>query len=219
MSDLSQSASGAAPDEGVHFYIPSEGHGLPHDPLNAIVGPRPIGWIASHDDAGKVNLAPYSFFNVFNYTPPIIGFCSVRKKDSLVNVTQTREFTWNLVSRDLAEAMNKTSAPVAYGVDEFDISGLSKVASRTIAVPRVKEAHVSFECKVTQIVQLEDTDARAINAWLVLAEVVGIHIARHLLVDGVYDTAAARPVLRGGGPEDYFEIKPDALFRMTRPTA
>lgn len=79
-------------DSGVHFYEPQNGHGLSHDPFNAIVGPRPIGWISSISAAGQVNLAPYSFFNAFNYRPPIVGFCSIGWKDSIRNVTETGEF-------------------------------------------------------------------------------------------------------------------------------
>jgi len=78
-----------------YYYEPAKGHGLPHDPFNAIVGPRPIGWISSHDSEGHLNLAPYSFFNAFNYIPPIIGFSSVGRKDSLNNIEQTGEFVWN----------------------------------------------------------------------------------------------------------------------------
>ena len=89
-----------------YYYEPANGHGLPHDPFNAIVGPRPIGWISSHDKAGRLNLAPYSFFNAFNYIPPIIGFSSVGRKDSLNNIEQTGEFVWNLATRPLAEQMN-----------------------------------------------------------------------------------------------------------------
>ncbi len=93
-----------------HFYEPANGHGLPHDPFNAIVGPRPIGWISSHDSEGRLNLAPYSFFNAFNYIPPIIGFSSVGRKDSLNNIEQTGEFVWNLATRPLAEQMNQSCA-------------------------------------------------------------------------------------------------------------
>ena len=91
----------------LHSYEPRLGHGLPHDPFNAIVGPRPIGWVATRSAEGGLNLAPYSFFNAFNYTPPIIGFCSTSEKDSLRNVRATGEFVWNLVTRPLAEAMNR----------------------------------------------------------------------------------------------------------------
>ena len=98
--------------DGAHFYEPANGHGLRHDPLNAIVAPRPIGWISTVDAAGRRNLAPYSFFNGFNYVPPIIGFASIGRKDSLNNAEATGAFVWNLATRQLAEAMNATSATV-----------------------------------------------------------------------------------------------------------
>jgi flavin reductase (DIM6/NTAB) family NADH-FMN oxidoreductase RutF len=91
------------------------------------------------------------------------------------------------------------------------------MASRCIAVPRVAESPVSFECKLTQIVQLETIDGTPVPTWLVLGQVVGVHIARRLLNDGIYDTAAAEPILRGGGPADYFTVTRDNLFKMFRP--
>lgn len=109
----------------MYFYQPSLGHGLPHDPLNAIIGPRPIGWISSCDNAGQLNLAPYSFFNCFNYRPPIIGFSSNGWKDSVRNITETGEFVWNLATRDLAEAMNATSAMLPHDENEFTFAGLT----------------------------------------------------------------------------------------------
>ena len=205
------------PPDPIHFYQPAHGHGLPHDPFNAIVGPRPIGWIASRSAAGVCNLAPYSFFNAVNYTPPIIGFASIGRKDTLRNIEETGEFVWNLATRPLAEAMNASCAPAPADVDEFALAGLTPVPSRLLQVPRVAQSPVAFECRKTQIIQLHGADGGAVPTWLVLGEVVGVHIARQLLVDGVYDTAAARPILRGGGPADYFEIGADALFRMTRP--
>jgi flavin reductase (DIM6/NTAB) family NADH-FMN oxidoreductase RutF len=201
----------------MHFYQPALGHGLPHDPFNAIVGPRPIGWIASRSAAGQRNLAPYSFFNAFNYTPPIVGFASIGRKDTLRNIEETGEFVWNLATRPLAEAMNASCAPAPAEVDEFELAGLAAAPSRLVQVPRVAQSPVAFECRKTQIIQLQRADGGAVPTWLVLGEVVGVHIARQLLVDGVYDTAAARPILRGGGPADYFEIGADALFRMARP--
>ena len=201
----------------VHSYEPRLGHGLPHDPFNAIVGPRPIGWIASRDVSGRHNLAPYSFFNAFNYTPPIVGFASIGHKDTLRNIEQTGEFTWNLVSRPLAEAMNQSSAAVAPEVDEFVLAGLTPLASQLIGAPRVAESPVSFECRVSQIVRLKSAAGIEVDTWLTLGEVVAVHIAKSLLVDGIYDTAAAHPVLRGGGPADYFELDPDRRFRMFRP--
>lgn len=201
----------------MYYYEPAQGHGLPHDPFNAIVGPRPIGWISSQDAEGRLNLAPYSFFNAFNYTPPIIGFSSVGRKDSLNNIEATGEFCWNLATRPLAEAMNQSCAAVAPEVDEFALSGLTPAASKVVAVPRVLESPVSFECKVTQIIQLQGADKTLVPSWLVLGEVVAVHIAQALLVDGIYDTAAAEPVLRGGGPADYFQVGPEARFQMYRP--
>ncbi len=201
----------------LHSYEPRLGHGLPHDPFNAIVGPRPIGWVATRSAEGGLNLAPYSFFNAFNYTPPLVGFSSTSEKDSLRNARATGEFVWNLVTRPLAEAMNASSAMVAPEVDEFQLAGLTPVASTRVKVPRVGESPVAFECRVTQIIQLQGADGQPTPAWLTLGEVVAVHIARELLVDGIYDTAAAHPVLRGGGSADYFEITAAQRFRMQRP--
>ena len=201
----------------IHFYEPRHGHGLPHDPFNAIVGPRPIGWISSRSAAGALNLAPYSFFNAFNYTPPIVGFSSIGYKDSVRNIEETGEFAWNLTTRALAEAMNQSCASVPPEVNEFELAGLTPVPSRVIAVPRVLESPVSFECRRTQVLQLAGADGSKVDTWLVLGEVVAVHIAKAQLKDGIYDTAAAGHVLRGGGAGDYFTIGPEQLFRMRRP--
>ena len=111
----------------LHYYEPKNGHGLRHDPFNAIVAPRPIGWISSRGAKGNVNLAPYSFFNGFCYVPPIIGFSSTSWKDSVANIEETREFVWNLATMDLARQMNATAAHVARGISEFEIAGLTPV--------------------------------------------------------------------------------------------
>jgi len=200
-----------------HFYEPRLGTGLPHDPFNAIVGPRPIGWIASRGREGHLNLAPYSFFNGFNYKPPIVGFSSIGYKDTVRNIRETGEFVWNLATRPLSEAMNRTSAAVPPEVDEFALSGLTPAPSRVVGVPRVGESPVSFECRLTRCIQLEAADGSRVESWLTLGEVVAVHIARSLLRDGIYDTAAARTILRAGGPDDYFEIGPETLFKMRRP--
>jgi flavin reductase (DIM6/NTAB) family NADH-FMN oxidoreductase RutF len=200
-----------------HFYEPRAGHGLPHDPFNAIVGPRPIGWISSRSSTGMLNLAPYSFFNAFNYTPPIVGFASIGYKDTVKNIEETGEFCWNLATRPLAERMNLTCAAVAPEVDEFALAGLSPAPGRVTGVPRVAESPVAMECRLSQVLQLQGADGGKVPTWLVLGEVVGVHIAAALLKDGVYDTAAARPILRGGGPADYFSIGPEQLFKMFRP--
>ncbi|KGF83342.1 Asp/Glu/hydantoin racemase [Massilia sp. JS1662] len=201
----------------IHFYEPRAGHGLPHDPFNAIVGPRPIGWISTKSRAGVLNLAPYSFFNAFNYTPPIVGFASIGYKDTVRNVEETGQFCWNLATRALADRMNATCAMVPPDVDEFALAGLTPAPSRLVDVPRVLEAPVSFECRLTQLIRLQGADGEPAPSWLVLGEVVGVHIDRTLLRDGVYDTARAGHILRGGGPADYFEVGPEQLFRMFRP--
>lgn len=201
----------------MHFYEPAAGHGLAHDPFNAIVGPRPIGWVSTLSRDGVANLAPYSFFNAFNYVPPLVGFSSIGFKDSVRNAIDTGEFAWNLVTRDLAEAMNASCAHVPPEVDEFELAGLEKAPSRLIRAPRVARAKVSFECRVTQTLQLQGADGQKVDTWFVFGEVVGVHIDRSLIRDGIYDTANAGHVLRGGGPADYFTIGPEQLFRMHRP--
>ena len=204
-------------ERDLHFYEPKNGHGLRHDPFNAIVAPRPIGWISSRDPDGHVNLAPYSFFNAFNYTPPIIGFSSTQWKDSVANIKDTGEFVWNLVTRDLATQMNATAAHVAREVDEFKLAGVTAVPSKFVNVPRVGESRVAFECKVTQIIQLQGADGTKAQAWLTLGEVVGVHIDKSLIKDGVYQTALAHPIVRAGRRGDYFEIKAEDMFEMIRP--
>ena len=204
-------------DTDRYYYEPSQGHGLPHDPLNAIVGPRPIGWVSTRGSSGAVNLAPYSFFNLFNYKPPILGFSSTSAKHSLRNARETGEFVWNLATRDVAERMNATSATVPYETDEFVLAGLTPIPSRRVAPPRVAESPVHFECKVTEIVQLKDHRQVPAQAWLVLGEVVAVHIANALLKNGIFDTFGAGIVLRAGGPSGYAEITPDSRFDMTRP--
>ncbi|WEJ86229.1 flavin reductase family protein [Kluyvera intermedia] len=203
----------------MYFYQPSQGHGLPHDPLNAIVGPRPIGWIASVDLQGRPNLAPYSFFNCFNYRPPIIGFASSGWKDSVQNIVDTKEFVWNLTTRDLAVAMNETSATLPHGDDEFVRAGLTAAPSRLVKAPRVAQSPVNFECRLSQCIQLTRADGDAVDTWLVLGEVVGIHIDESLLENGIYQTARAQPVLRAGGPSAYYTIDESYRFDLIRPDA
>ncbi|HUW81085.1 MAG TPA: flavin reductase family protein [Acidocella sp.] len=199
------------------FYEPAAGHGLAHDPFNAIVGPRPIGWVSSQGADGSVNLAPYSFFNAFNYQPPIIGFSSNGAKNSLRNVRERGEFVWNLATSALAEQMNATSATVPYGVDEFELAGLAKAPSRLVVPPRVAASPVNFECKVADIVQLKGYKGDLVETWLVLGEVIGVHIDARLLKDGVFDTFGAGIVLRAGGASAYAEIRPESRFDMVRP--
>lgn len=201
--------------ERIHTYRPAEGHGLPHDPFNAIVAPRPIGWIGTLSADGRRNLAPYSFFNALNYTPPLVGFSSVGRKHTATNCAATGEFTWNLVPRSLAAPMNATSTPA--DVDEFERAGLTPVASEAIAAPRVGESPVTFECRVTEQVELRDAAGRATGAMFTVGEVVVVHIDEDLLVDGLFDTARADPLLRGGGPTAYYGIAEGTRLDLRRP--
>ncbi|HBI11705.1 MAG TPA: Asp/Glu/hydantoin racemase [Franconibacter pulveris] len=202
-----------------YYYEPARGHGLPHDPLNAIVGPRPIGWIASLNADGQRNLAPYSFFNCFNYRPPIIGFASSGWKDSVQNIVETKEFVWNLTTRALAVPMNETSATLPRGEDEFVRAGLTAAPSRLVKAPRVAESPVNFECRLSQCIQLTSANGEPIDSWLVLGEVVAVHIDETLLENGIYQTAKAQPVLRAGGPSAYYAIDEAQRFDLVRPDA
>lgn len=207
----------AMADDQAYYYQPADGHGLVHDPFNAIVGPRPIGWISSVNAAGGRNLAPYSFFNAFNYRPPIIGFSTIGWKDTVANIEATGAFVWNLATMALASRMNATSAPAPPEVDEFSLSGLTPAPSRLVAPARVLESPVNFECRLSQLIQLRSAAGAPVKTWLVLGEVVAVHIDRRLLKDGIYDTAAAHPILRAGKLGDYAEIRPEAMFEMARP--
>lgn len=204
-------------DAQEYFYEPANGHGLPHDPFNAIIGPRPIGWVSSRGADNSVNLAPYSFFNAFNYTPPILGFSSTTLKDTVRNCEETGEFVWNLSTRALAEQMNQTCAAVPYGTNEFGLAGLKASPSRLVNVPRVAASPVNFECRVTEIIRLKSQAGKETPAFLVLGEVVAVHIDKRMLHDGIFDTFGAGIILRAGGPSAYAEIGPDNRFDMRRP--
>ncbi|CAM2151950.1 Flavin reductase family protein [Pararobbsia alpina] len=204
-------------DTTTHFYRPEEGHRLRHDPFKAIVAPRVIGWISSRDAQGQVNLAPYSFFGAFATFPSIIGFSSEGYKDSIRNIEETREFVWNMTSRTLAERMNKTSAPVAHGVNEFELAGLTPAPGSAVDVPHVAESPASLECKLIEIIRLKSLDGAPMDNWLALGQVVGVHIRTEFLKDGLFDTQAAQPVMRAGYRADYAQI--GERFEMIRPTA
>jgi flavin reductase (DIM6/NTAB) family NADH-FMN oxidoreductase RutF len=197
------------------FYETRSGHGLPHDPFKAIVAPRPIGWISSLDAQGRVNLAPYSFFNAFSTHPPIVGFSSEGLKDSVSFIAETGEFVCNLATYDLREAMNATSAPLPRGESEFSHAGLGMEPSRLVKPPRVKGVPAALECRLVEIVPLRTSDGDALPARLVLGHVVGVHIDEAFLTaDGRFDTARARPIARCGYM-DYAVV--DSLFAIRRP--
>jgi flavin reductase (DIM6/NTAB) family NADH-FMN oxidoreductase RutF len=200
-----------------HFYQPATGHNLPHDPFKAIVAPRPIGWISTISAEGVPNLAPYSFFNAVGDNPPIIAFSSSGPKDSLTNVEATGEFVWSMATRPLAEAMNVSSATVGSEVDEFTLAGLETAPSRLVGPPRVAASPASMECRLLQIVPLHDLDGQPTSNSLVIGQVVGVHIDRAFLRDGLFDTGGAHPIMRAGYRDDYVEATPETMFKMVRP--
>jgi flavin reductase (DIM6/NTAB) family NADH-FMN oxidoreductase RutF len=182
------------------------------------VGPRPIGWISTVSNDGIPNLAPYSCFNMFAEAPPILAFSSYGYKDTVKNVQDTKEFVWNLCTKSLVSAMNITSEEVLPNVNEFEMAGLTAVASNILSVaPRVAESPVSFECRLIDLFRMKDSNQNSIDNWFVYGEVVGVHINQDMLINGIYDTSTAQHVLRGGERENYYEITPSALFKSTRP--
>lgn len=199
-----------------HFYEPRLGHGLPHDPFKAIVAPRPIGWISSVDADGRVNLAPYSFFNAFCDTPPIIGFSSSGRKDSQRNIEATGEFVANLATLRQAEAMNATSASVSADVNEMELAGLTPAPARLVRPPRVADAPAALECKLLQVLPLLDLEGRPTPNTLLLGQVVGVHIDKAFLTDGRFDITLARTIARCGYRGDYAQVT--SVFEMLRPT-
>ncbi|HUA63297.1 MAG TPA: flavin reductase family protein [Verrucomicrobiae bacterium] len=198
-----------------HFYEPADGHGLPHDPFKAIVAPRPIGWISSLDAEGRVNLAPYSFFNAICDQPPMVMFSSSGWKDSVSNIQATGEFVCNLVTRALAEKMNLTSASLPHGVNEFEFAKLDAAPSRIVKPPRVAEAPAALECKLVQIVRLHSLDGTVLNQYVTIGQVVGVHIDRAFLADGLFDLLATHAIQRAGYAADYTEATTG--FKMKRP--
>ena len=187
---------------------------LPHDPLKAIVAPRPIGWVSTISAAGAVNLAPYSFFNQIHTRPAILALASEGRKDTIRNLEEVGEFVWNLVSYDLREAMNASSATVAPGIDEFELAGLAKAPSRLVRPPRVAAAKAALECRLVEIVQVKTASGRALDGWLAIGEVVGVHIDDAVIRDGRVDGAALRAIARCGYDE-YALV--GELFAMKRP--
>ncbi len=199
------------------FYRPgTDDHGLPHNPFKAIVSPRPIGWISSLDGAGRVNLAPYSFFNAIADNPPLVMFSSSGAKadrgdtkDAVAGIRETGEFVCNVVSEALAAQMNQSSGNYPADVDEFEAAGLEKAPSEIVKPPRVAAAPASLECRLWKVIDLP-----ADGQKMVIGEVVGVHIDEAVLKDGIFDVTAFGIVARLGYM-DYCAV--DTLFQMTRP--
>ena len=190
------------------FYRPEDGHGLPHNPFNAIVSPRPIGWISSRGAQGD-NLAPYSFFNAVAYVPPQVMFSSTGTKDSLSNIRETGVFAANIVAAAAQEKMNRTSGAYARGEDEFALAGVAKAECESVDCPRVADAPATLECRVVEIIELRGKDNH-----LVLGEVTGVHIRDDCLVEGRFDVTRFQPLSRLGY-RDYTVVR--EVFEMMRP--
>lgn len=198
------------------FYQPKDGHGLPHNPFNAIVTPRPIGWISSRSADGHDNLAPYSFFNAVAYEPPQVMFASTGSKadrdfgkDSVANIRETGVFACNVVSHALRDAMNASSAALAGDADEFTHAGLEKAECETVACSYVVAAPAVLECKLTKIVELP-----GLSNQVVFGEVTGVRIRDEHLIDGTFDVTTFQPLARLGY-RDYSVVKD--LFSLSRP--
>jgi flavin reductase (DIM6/NTAB) family NADH-FMN oxidoreductase RutF len=189
-------------------------HGLPYDPLKAIIAPRPIGWITSMAANGDINLAPYSYFTAFSTRPPIVGFSSESRKDSVDLVEETKEFVCNLATWDLRDAMNATSATLPRGVNEMQVAGLEAAPSKLVKPPRVAASPCALECKWLQTVQFRDVDGHEIERFLVIGQVVGIHIDDRFIKNGMLDTAAMKPIARCGY-HDYAVV--ESVFSLVRP--
>ncbi len=189
-------------------------HGLPHDPFKAIVTPRPIGWVSTQDEAGRPNLAPYSFFNALSDRPPMVFFSSDGLKDSASNARETGVFACNLATFALKDAMNASSAPLAHGVSEFERAGLTPVPCEMIDAPRVAEAAVVLECETLEVKPLVDRTGQAADYTMVIGQVLGIHIDDAYLVGGLLDITLLKPIARLGY-RDYAVI--DEVFQLTRP--
>ena len=201
------------------FYEPKDGHGLPHAPFKSIVVPRPIGWISSVDAQGRVNLAPYSFFNAVASAPPIILFAPGGQhregglKDTIANVEATGEFVCNLATFATRDAMNTTSAAAPRSVDEFELAGLTPLPARLVTPPRVKESPIHMECRHLRTLELPSDNPDQPN-HVVFGEVIGIHIDERVLIDGRVDVATIAPIARLGYM-DYAVV--EKIFTMNRP--
>ena len=201
------------------YYRTDEEHGLRQDPFNAIVVPRPIGWISTLDTAGQANLAPYSFFNAVAYRPPQVMFAATANhafgglKDSVKNAHETGEFVVNLATWTLRRQMNASAVPAPRDVDEFEYAGLNKAPSDQVRPPRVAESPVHLECVSGRKIDLETDDEGSSNT-VIFGKVVGVHIDDRFIVDGRVNTVAMEPIGRLGY-SDY--VKVADFFSMQRP--
>jgi len=180
------------------------------------VAPRPIGWIGTKGRDGSFNLSPYSFFNIVSDTPKLVMFSSSGRKHSLKNAEETGVFTASLASRHLADHVNASSAPVDYGVDEFELAGLTAAMGQVVDAPYVAEAYTALECQMTEIIQPKGLNGETSQSFMVFGQVVGIHISEEIIRDGRIAMDLARPIARMGYM-DYADGGTD-VFQIARPT-
>lgn len=187
------------------FIDPLTTPGFKRSIFNAIVAPRPIGWIGTLSAQGQANLAPFSQFNLVSTAPPVVMFaCNTPEdrdeKDTIANVRATGEFSVNLVSWDLREAMNVTSTSAPRGVDEFELAGLAKASCVMVNAPRVAASPANLECRVLRLIHVEAEHPGETPSTIVLGRVLGLHIQDEFLdPQGRFDTVKARPTTRLGG--------------------
>ncbi|MDX1709847.1 MAG: flavin reductase family protein [Rhodovibrionaceae bacterium] len=198
------------------FYEPRQGCPLDKDPFKSLVVPRPIGWITSLNREGRLNLAPFSFFNAVADTPPYVFFSAGTRpegasKDSWLNVEATGEFVCNLTSWAQRDEMNKTSAPLPHGEDEASAAGLEMLPSKIVKPTRVAGAPAHLECRYWKTVEIPQTGS---PYAVVFGEVVGVHIDDAILVEGRVDLGKVEPIARLGYAE--YAVVRD-IFRMVRP--
>lgn len=211
--------------EQFHSFKPNESSLLIYNPLNAIVGPRPIGWISTIDGEGRSNISAFSFFTALNYTPPMIGFAIGEKKeieelkdeekDTLRNIKENGEFVYNLVSDKLIDKAIKSAQHLPHDCNEFEFADIESINSTIVKPLRVLGSPVNLECKVSEIVQLQDLEKNNVHAFFIIAEVVMFHVQEKYINEEThsYETGKAHPVLRSGNPGIYYRVNEEGFVR------
>ncbi|HSV53045.1 MAG TPA: flavin reductase family protein [Burkholderiaceae bacterium] len=198
----------------MHYDPRSEKPDLPHDPFNALVVPRPIGWISSINANGTVNLAPYSFFNIVANKPPYVMFSSAHRKDSQRNVEERGEFVASMATYELRDQVNLSSAPYGADLSEPELLDIEMAASKYVLPPRVQMSPTALECRYVRTIELPGSNGAPHFCSIIIGEVVGIYIDERVLTNGQVDLAKVRPITRLGYME-YAVV--DRVFEMGRP--
>jgi flavin reductase (DIM6/NTAB) family NADH-FMN oxidoreductase RutF len=201
----------------MHYDTLKNEHGLPHDPFKAIVAPRPIGWIGTRSSLGVYNLAPYSYFNAISDKPYFVMFSSVDIKDSVKNIEETGEFTVSLATEDLFDHMNGSSVAAGSAIDEFELTDLKPQTGKFVSAPFVSQTAAALECKHWKTIDLPNVNRdRGTGNYVIFGQVIGIYINEKFIKDGLFDTSAARPLVRLGYM-DYGIVGSENTFSKNRP--